>query len=677
MSLRINHNIAALDGHRNMVKNDMAISSSLEKLSSGLRINHAADDAAGLVISEQMRAQITGLNQAVSNSEQAVSMVQTSEGALDEMNSLLNKMRQLALHSANAGVNDTNQLVADQKELDNAVASVTRISQNTQFGTKKLLDGSLAGANSYDTTKVLKFDVGSALLARADYTGGLTSLIIDTSAETNTRLVTSGTVAIGFSIASGGAAALTTASFFSDATSTLRNEASVNLNVRVGDTSFTFNGASLFSVTDMVSIINAGQSLYSAAVVTAASGGLELNFKQDSGAVGAANDLAITFSNSSGTATAGANVITGGNIATTIRFDGTSTIALTSINLGQGSATQSNTVFTDQAGASLAVNTYQGTFGVGTNKLANGASLTLTISGKDYTFSSNETVNDILSNVNNAQSDYTVEASRDNGLVAVRNNLGSGGAASDLSFRVTAANGSSAASATLSTVAATFDAGSAQTGAQNAVLKGIDYGVNVTAHLTGAGLPGGRLNLVSSGADASILTNISNGIVIDISKSMAKTASNATAVMTKGALFQIGANSGQQVGIDIKNVAATSLGLGGDKSGVLANLQSLTTKQALVNGSFKPALSVIDKAIDDVTNLRGQLGAFQANTLQSGLNNLQVSHENLTAAESTIRDVDFAAESANFTKNNILVQASTAMLAQANQLPQGVLKLLG
>ena len=88
-------------------------------------------------------------------------------------------------------------------------------------------------------------------------------------------------------------------------------------------------------------------------------------------------------------------------------------------------------------------------------------------------------------------------------------------------------------------------------------------------------------------------------------------------------------------------------------------------------------LKVIDKAIDDVTKIRGTVGAFQANTLETGLNSLRVTQENLTAAESTIRDVDFASESAQFTKSNILNQAATAMMAQANQLPQGVLKLLG
>ena len=127
MTLRINHNIAAVNGHRNMLKNDMAISSSLEKLSSGLKINRAADDAAGLIISEQMRSQLAGLSQAIDNTDTAIAMVQTAEGALDEMNSLLNKARELALHAANDGANDTNQLAADQSELDNIISSIDRI----------------------------------------------------------------------------------------------------------------------------------------------------------------------------------------------------------------------------------------------------------------------------------------------------------------------------------------------------------------------------------------------------------------------------------------------------------------------------------------------------------------------------------------------------------------------
>jgi len=168
MSLRINHNIAAMNGQNNLAKNDMMVSKSLERLSSGLRINRAADDAAGLVISEQMRAQLSGLGQAINNSETAVNMVQTAEGALDEISTLLLKGRELAVHAANEGANDVNQLTADQSELDNIIDSVNRIAGNTQFGTKKLLDGTLSQAKSNDAA------IGSVKLGQL-YTVGLAS----------------------------------------------------------------------------------------------------------------------------------------------------------------------------------------------------------------------------------------------------------------------------------------------------------------------------------------------------------------------------------------------------------------------------------------------------------------------------------------------------------------------
>src|ERR1043165_940850 len=141
MSLRINHNIASLNGHRNMVKNDAAVSKSLEKLSSGPKINRAADNAAGLVISEQMRAQLNGIKQAMNNTEQAVTMVQTAEGALDEMNTLLSKVKSLALHAMNTGVSDQAQRTADNAEYQNILSSIDRIANQTRFAGQTLLSG--------------------------------------------------------------------------------------------------------------------------------------------------------------------------------------------------------------------------------------------------------------------------------------------------------------------------------------------------------------------------------------------------------------------------------------------------------------------------------------------------------------------------------------------------------
>lgn len=142
MSLRINHNVAAINAHRNMVRNDARLGKTLEHLSSGLKINRASDGPAALVISEQLRAQIGGLKQAVMNSEAAVALVQTAEASLSETSALLLSMRQLAIHAANEGGNDRVMLEADQSEIINALDSIDRISKSAQFGTKKLLDGS-------------------------------------------------------------------------------------------------------------------------------------------------------------------------------------------------------------------------------------------------------------------------------------------------------------------------------------------------------------------------------------------------------------------------------------------------------------------------------------------------------------------------------------------------------
>src|SRR6185436_17440632 len=127
MGLVITNNVASLTGQHNLLRTSAALSKSLERLSSGLKINRGADGPAALVISEQQRAQISGLQKAIENTEKAVSMVQTAEGALNEINGLLVKIRSLALDSANSGVNDTNALAANQAEVDNALDTIDRI----------------------------------------------------------------------------------------------------------------------------------------------------------------------------------------------------------------------------------------------------------------------------------------------------------------------------------------------------------------------------------------------------------------------------------------------------------------------------------------------------------------------------------------------------------------------
>jgi flagellin len=136
----INHNIAALNTHRQMGSANNAQMNSMEKLSSGMRINKASDDAAGLSISEKMRGQIRGLEQASSNAQDGISLMQTAEGALNETHDILQRMRELAVQSANDTNTDTDRGEL-QKEVDELAKEITRISNNTEFNTKKVLDG--------------------------------------------------------------------------------------------------------------------------------------------------------------------------------------------------------------------------------------------------------------------------------------------------------------------------------------------------------------------------------------------------------------------------------------------------------------------------------------------------------------------------------------------------------
>ena len=161
--MRINTNISAMNAHRQLGANQMNSQKSLEKLSSGLRINRAGDDAAGLAISEKMRGQIRGLNQATRNSQDGISLIQTAEGALNETHSILQRMRELAVQSA-TDTNTAQDRLNIQDEVNQLGRELDRIANTTEFNTKKLLDGSLGGAQSATTgTIVNSGNLGAAM----------------------------------------------------------------------------------------------------------------------------------------------------------------------------------------------------------------------------------------------------------------------------------------------------------------------------------------------------------------------------------------------------------------------------------------------------------------------------------------------------------------------------------
>ena len=185
--MRINHNIAALNTHRQLTSNNAAASKSIEKLSSGLRINRAGDDAAGLAISEKMRAQVRGLDMASKNAQDGISLIQTAEGALNETHSILQRMRELSVQGAN-DTNTAGDRTAIQDEFDALVNEIDRISTTTEFNTQKLLSGGITntvfqiGANSGQTITIAISDMGANNL-------GVDALTIDNNTNANAAIV--------------------------------------------------------------------------------------------------------------------------------------------------------------------------------------------------------------------------------------------------------------------------------------------------------------------------------------------------------------------------------------------------------------------------------------------------------------------------------------------------------
>ncbi|TAK36168.1 MAG: flagellin FliC [Chloroflexota bacterium] len=191
MGVRINTNIEALDAQRNLFMNSLSFSKSVEKLSSGLRINRAADDAAGLSISQKLQAQAKGLNQASRNAQDGISLVQTAEGAMNEIHGMLQRMRELVVQAQN-GTLATEDISAIQSEVDALSSEIDRIATATEFNTTAILDGTTTtvtlqvGANDSQTMALTMQDVTASTLGVSTVTVNGTSALtdIDTAIDT-------------------------------------------------------------------------------------------------------------------------------------------------------------------------------------------------------------------------------------------------------------------------------------------------------------------------------------------------------------------------------------------------------------------------------------------------------------------------------------------------------------
>ena len=548
----------AMNAYRNYSNNASALSKNLEKLSSGYKINRAGDDAAGLAISEKMRAQITGLDAAQKNVKDGISLVKTAEGAMQEIQDMLNRMDYLATQSANGTYDNEVDRAALQKEVNQLKSEINRIADSANFNGIKLLDGSL------DT---------STATSLSDVT-----VTHDMDANPDTSKAQKGIYSIDLSN-------------FKAASST--NAAPATITLKVGGTQI---GQAIASATG--GFVSGSDFTVSSAVSI---GGVTFNVTKDGDVITLtmANDPTAEF-------TAGMTV-TFTNAAVP---DGT-----------DGNAANPDAVRIVQEAKPEGARVYaQCEFTLADSDIKDGFQLKI---GKEtYTFAVG--ANSKFKNAANVVDLTDYEAGTTNIKLYASKRL-SDVASSNKMFKVTSANNSG-------TVYITEREGA-----------GIDYTKNnligdTKTKYTGDGV---------TSADWSGL----------IQKGMA----SATAL---GLQLQIGdtADSYNQLGVSVGDMHTKAMGIAD------IDISNQTSAQS--------AIQTIKDAINYVSSVRGDLGATQ-NRLEHTQNNLSVMAENIQDAESTIRDTDVAEEMMSYVKNNILVQSAQAMLAQANQVPQGVLQLLG
>jgi flagellin len=599
----INTNVASLNAQRNLTTSQGQLATALQRLSSGLRINSAKDDAAGLAISERFTTQIRGLNQAVRNANDGISLAQTAEGALSEAGNALQRIRELAIQSANS-TNSASDRRALNSEAAQLLAELQRNAQTTQFNGQNILDGSFSSAQfqvGANANQVISFGIQGAstnLLGAYQVTGGVV-----TAAAFDGNTFTINDIEIGVSAATSQA------------------------------------GVTAYSATAKATAINSKANLtgVTATATNAITGAAVVARSALGSGVLTINDVAI------GAIAADANAVTQGRTAAT------------AIN-----AVSNQTGVTAVADASTGALTLTALDGRNISLEAAGATAVQAqaiqnATGLDVSQSTNalgHEVNTLLFGAGNLGTGTPALASGDTFTIEGRvYELTTGGP-------VTAGN-----------VAVTVGAASTPT----LTVAALSTAIN-------AEYTAGRTSVVASGASATNLTLTSDkfgAAVINYAETSAGTAS--VTVTTAGTAPVDGLGIETRGTVTLSSAAnftlgGTDLALAGLSTASPALTRLDTVDISTVEGA-NAAIAVLDGALSQVTSIRADLGAVQ-NRFSSTVANLQATTENLSAARSRILDADFAAETASLTRAQILQQAGTAILAQANAIPQNVLSLL-
>lgn len=674
---RINTNVSSLIAQNRLSRTNDQLQVSLTRLSTGLRINSGKDDPAGLIASEALRSDITSINRAVSNTQRAKQIISTADSALGQVSTLLNTMRGLIVEAANAGAVSDDEIAANQLQIDSSLEAINRIALTTTFQGRKLLDGSLDFISNISTlTQVTDSRIDQANLGN---TGSMSVEVLVQAAATQAELTnsafstTNATATINFPVRSN--------TILGDIAVAATNEsAPVTINFE--------NNTALGS--------NVVQATYNESTKTiTVQSNATTTASISKGQVAAAIDALSDF-------TATADPLTNLDPAGDFTNGGTppspETLTSTSISFSADQAGNNfnNVAVEFEVGTAVAANydsatkTIQVTYVPGTTAIADIA--TAIDSLNDFT---------VLS-VNGGTSPTTIGDADTEANTGIS---GGGVLLDSLVFELTGTDGTQSFNFQLGTsvqqIAQALNLVSDATGVVAEVnnttgvleIRSVAYGsdavVGVTVISEGANgiFRSNASALRNTGTDIQATVNgfsaagSGNRLFVNTSTlTMQMTLDPATPVNSLsfnitggGALFQLGGDvvSNQQARLGIDSMASSTLG------GPSGRLYEIGVGQAksLVN-DITAAGKIVEEVINRVTSLRGRLGAFQATTLESNEVSLTETVGNLTEAESTVRDADFARETASLTRSQILVQSGTTVLGIANQNPQNVLKLL-
>ena len=672
----INTNISSLNAQRNLSTSQSSLATSLQRLSTGLRINSAKDDAAGQAISTRMTAQINGMQQASRNANDGISMSQTAEGAMGSINDILLRMRDLSVQASN-GTNGTAERATIQNEVDQLYQEIDRISGDAEFNGLKLLDGSAKnnsfqiGANTGQTisfgikevsTKSMSLNSGSALgdLNGGRVTGGDAvtgdllingkeiSFPVDAAGPPQTFVPNSPKEYADAINASSGLTGVTAKAYNSVSGASGASGVTSGLTIKVdgadgtAGTEVTIDGTS--SMSDLVDKINKQV------------GGVTASIGKDGG---------LSLTNDTG-----ATITIGGNVAGSgLKADAAGNKGYLSLTSTDGSPI---TLSSENGAAALNKFGFNASAGAGTVKAE--SKVEADANAADATAALNATQGKLLD----------TDTVKINGV-----EIGTSGAsASEKAAAINAVKDKTGVTASASTTAY-LSLNSAPSafkinGVEIDAAAGDDT-AKIVEKINGKGISGitastdeatGKLKLSSTtGSDIMIEAGAAQFVThVGTDPTQAGTALGAaanSAIAIRGELKLSGEN-GATVRVEGEAGSIAKLGLvaqGGSDETVGGKLDVTTQANA------QAAIARIDKAISYVAEQRATMGAVQ-NRLSTTISNLATATENTTSARSRIQDTDFATETANMTRGQILQQAGTAMLAQANSLPNGVLSLL-